>query len=96
VLSDRGAVRCFKLDDLGFEREELERRGVWEGGLLISRGTVVLLGLFSFDLVNWDGYSFYCPSKHSVLPEISDSLLEVVGELMQHQLRETSIQQESP
>jgi hypothetical protein len=57
------------LDDLGFEREELERRGVWEGGLLISRGAVVLLGLYSFDLVNWDGYSFHCPSKHSVLPK---------------------------
>lgn len=77
MLSDQGTARCFKLDDLGFEREELERSGVWEGGLLISRGAVVLLVLFSLNLVNWDGYSFYCPSKHSVLPKISDALLEI-------------------
>lgn len=43
VLSEHGTVRSFKLDDLGFEREGLERRGVWKGGLLISRRTVVLL-----------------------------------------------------
>jgi hypothetical protein len=77
VLSEQGTVRCFKLDDLGFEREGLERRGGWEGGLLISRGALALLGLFSFDLVNWGGYSFSCPSKHGVLPEISDKLLEM-------------------
>ena len=44
VLSEQGTtVRCSKLDDLRFEREGLERRGVWEGGLLISHRTVVLL-----------------------------------------------------
>ena len=43
VLSEQGSARSLKLDDLGFEREGLERRGVWKGGLLISRRTVVLL-----------------------------------------------------
>jgi hypothetical protein len=43
VLSEQATARSLKLDDLGFEREGLERRGVWKGGLLISRRTVVLL-----------------------------------------------------
>jgi len=43
VLSEQVTARSLKLDDLGFEREGLERRGVWKGGLLISRRTVVLL-----------------------------------------------------
>jgi len=43
VLSEHGTARSLKLDDLGFERDGLERRGVWKGGLLISRRTVVLL-----------------------------------------------------
>lgn len=43
VLLEHGTLHSFKLDDLGFEREGLERRGVWKGGLLISRRTVVLL-----------------------------------------------------
>ena len=43
VLSEQGTACSLKLDDLGFEREELERRAVWKVGLLISRRTVVLL-----------------------------------------------------
>lgn len=43
LLSEQSSARSLKLDDLGFEREGLARRGVWKGGLLISRPTVVFL-----------------------------------------------------
>lgn len=60
---------------LVFERVGLESGGGWEGGLLISRGTVVLLLLRLLS---------NCPLGHSVLPEISMILLEMLGELRQY------------
>jgi hypothetical protein len=42
-MSEQVSARSLRLDDLGFEREGLERRGVWKGCLLISRRTVLLL-----------------------------------------------------